>query len=61
MEAGAFFEGNCRHADNPLADDDGSKEAAHDSDGLNATSSANFNCCLAASASGHETNRPLAR
>jgi cytoskeletal protein CcmA (bactofilin family) len=22
MEAGAFFEGNCRHSDNPLADDD---------------------------------------
>jgi hypothetical protein len=21
VEAGAFFEGNCRHSDNPLADD----------------------------------------
>lgn len=26
VEAGAFFEGNCRHAENPLADDAGSKK-----------------------------------
>jgi cytoskeletal protein CcmA (bactofilin family) len=25
VEAGAFFEGNCRHSDNPLADDSGRK------------------------------------
>ena len=27
VETGAFFEGNCRHADNPLADDAGTKKA----------------------------------
>jgi cytoskeletal protein CcmA (bactofilin family) len=27
VETGAFFEGNCRHADNPLADDAGRKTA----------------------------------
>lgn len=26
VETGAFFEGNCRHADNPLADDAGAKK-----------------------------------
>src|SRR5262249_59599233 len=25
VETGAFFEGNCRHADNPLADDAGAR------------------------------------
>src|SRR4029077_7790130 len=27
VETGAFFEGNCRHADNPLADDPGQKKS----------------------------------
>jgi len=27
VEAGAFFEGNCRHADNPLSDDNAPKKA----------------------------------
>ncbi len=26
VETGAFFEGNCRHADNPLAEDAGAKK-----------------------------------
>ena len=28
VETGAFFEGNCRHADNPLADDNAPKKPA---------------------------------
>jgi len=27
VETGAFFEGNCRHADNPLSDDNAPKKA----------------------------------
>ena len=30
VEAGAFFEGNCRHSDNPLAEEDSHKPAGHD-------------------------------
>ena len=59
VEAGAFFEGNCRHAENPLADDAGTKKPS-----VTATASTQ----PAASASNlvsprpavSETNRPLA-
>ena len=30
VEAGAFFEGNCRHSDNPLSDDTGRKGTEYD-------------------------------
>jgi cytoskeletal protein CcmA (bactofilin family) len=36
VEAGAFFEGNCRHSDNPLAEEDSHKPAGHDRRSANA-------------------------
>ena len=62
VEAGAFFEGNCRHAENPLADDAGTKKPS-----MTAMASPHAAPQTSAPASnvvsrpvGSETNRPPA-
>jgi cytoskeletal protein CcmA (bactofilin family) len=62
VEAGAFFEGNCRHAENPLADDAGAKKPGMTA--MAPTHSAPQPAAQAPSVVSHpaapETNRPLA-
>jgi cytoskeletal protein CcmA (bactofilin family) len=57
VETGAFFEGNCRHADNPLADDAGTKRPS--ATAMPSTSSSTPSP-VAPRPVGSETNRPLA-
>jgi cytoskeletal protein CcmA (bactofilin family) len=61
VESGAFFEGNCRHAENPLADEASTrKPAAAIATPTAASQPATPTSNLGARPGGAETNRPLA-
>jgi cytoskeletal protein CcmA (bactofilin family) len=61
VESGAFFEGNCRHAENPLADEASTrKPAAAIATPTAASQPAAPTSTLGARPGGAETNRPLA-
>ena len=58
VETGAFFEGNCRHAENPLADEAGSKKPGMST--TTAAQPASATSPVAPRSVGAETSRPLA-
>ena len=61
VESGAFFEGNCRHAENPLSDEASTrKPAAAIATPTAASQPATPTSSLGARPGGAETNRPLA-
>ena len=60
VETGAFFEGNCRHAENPLADDAASKKPPVAPMPSMASPSQPASGSVAARPATPETNRPLA-
>src|SRR5690348_9142712 len=61
VEAGAFFEGNCRHSDNPLAEEASTrKPAAAIATPTAASQPATPTSNLGSRPGGAETNRPLA-
>jgi cytoskeletal protein CcmA (bactofilin family) len=58
VEAGAFFEGNCRHAENPLADDASAKKPS--ATAMGAPPAAPASNLVSPRPAVSETNRPLA-
>jgi cytoskeletal protein CcmA (bactofilin family) len=63
VEAGAFFEGNCRHSDNPLADENARKMPAYERKGAThspASVAANGGPALAAKSLEAAQSRPVA-
>jgi cytoskeletal protein CcmA (bactofilin family) len=65
VEAGAFFEGNCRHSDNPLADENARKMPAYERKSASAvnapvTSASNSGAAIAAKALDTAQSRPVA-
>jgi cytoskeletal protein CcmA (bactofilin family) len=57
VETGAFFEGNCRHADNPLSDDNAPKKPSEFRS--SAPNSAPPSASMVTRAMGTEVNRPM--
>ena len=47
VETGAFFEGNCRHSENPLADEGGAKKRGASNDCALASGTADVGHCFA--------------